>query len=43
MWLSLGVAIAGMIVVALVMQRSAPVPDEDEIEVEGIEAAEAHA
>jgi hypothetical protein len=43
MWLSLGVAIAGMIVVALIMQRSAPVPDEDEIEVEGIEAAEAHA
>jgi hypothetical protein len=30
MWLSLGVAVAGMILVALVMQRSAPIPDEQE-------------
>jgi MFS family permease len=41
MWLSLGVAVAGMIVVALVMQRSAPVPDEEEDMA--LEAAEAHA
>jgi hypothetical protein len=32
MWLSLGIAVAGMILVALVMQRSAPVPDEEELE-----------
>ena len=41
MWLSLGVAVAGMIVVALVMQRSAPIPDEEEDLA--LEAAEAHA
>ena len=41
MWLSLGVALAGMILVAIVMQRSAPIPDEDEDLA--LEAAEAHA
>jgi hypothetical protein len=41
MWLSLGIALAGMILVAIVMQRSAPIPDEDE-EL-ALEAAEAHA
>ena len=39
MWLSLGIAVAGMIVVAVVMQRSAPIPDEDL----ALEAAEATA
>jgi EmrB/QacA subfamily drug resistance transporter len=38
MWLSLGITVAGMILVALVMQRSAPIPDEEELEA--IEAAE---
>jgi len=41
MWLSLGVAVAGMILVAVVMQRSAPIPDEEEDVM--LEAAEAHA
>ena len=41
MWLSLGVALAGMILVAIVMQRSAPIPDEEEDLI--LEAAEAHA
>jgi EmrB/QacA subfamily drug resistance transporter len=30
MWLALGITAAGMVLVALVMQRSAPVPEEDE-------------
>jgi EmrB/QacA subfamily drug resistance transporter len=40
MWLSLGITVAGMVLVALVMQRSAPIPDEEEIEE--VEAEEAH-
>lgn len=39
MWLSVGVCLAGVIIVALIMQRTAPIPDEEEIE--GIEAEEA--
>jgi len=39
MWLSVGVTIAGAALVLLVMQRSAPVPDEEEvIELEAEEA-----
>ena len=39
MWLSLGITVAGLVVVALVMQRSAPIPDEEEIEeIVGAEA-----
>jgi EmrB/QacA subfamily drug resistance transporter len=30
MWLSLGVCVAGVVLVLLVMQRSAPIPDEEE-------------
>jgi EmrB/QacA subfamily drug resistance transporter len=41
MWLSLGITVAGMVLVALVMQRSAPVPDKEE--VEGVFAQEARA
>jgi EmrB/QacA subfamily drug resistance transporter len=41
MWLCLGIAVAGMVLVALVMQRSAPIPDEEEDLA--LEAAEAHA
>jgi EmrB/QacA subfamily drug resistance transporter len=41
MWLALGITMAGVIVVGLVMQRSAPIPDEEE--VIGIEAEEARA
>ena len=39
MWLSVGVCVAGVVLVLLVMQRSAPIPDEEE----GIEAEEARA
>jgi EmrB/QacA subfamily drug resistance transporter len=38
MWLSVGVTLAGVVIVALIMQRTAPIPDEEE--VEGIEAEE---
>lgn len=41
MWLSLGITVAGMVVVGLIMQRSAPVPDE--IEDEMVLAEEARA
>ncbi len=41
MWLALGITVAGLLLVAMVMQRSAPVPDEEEIE--GLEAQEARA
>jgi len=41
MWLSLGITVAGMALVAIVMQRSAPVPDE--LEVEGALVEEARA
>lgn len=38
MWLSVGVALAGIVLVMLVMQRAAPVPDEEEVtEIEGEE------
>ena len=32
MWLSLGITVAGLLLVAMVMQRSAPIPDEEEVE-----------
>ena len=39
MWLSLGIIVAGMLLAALVMQRSAAVPDEEDVELlEGEEA-----
>jgi EmrB/QacA subfamily drug resistance transporter len=41
MWFSVGITLAGLVVAAIVMQRSAPVPDENE--VEEVEAEEVHA
>jgi MFS family permease len=41
MWLSLAIAVAGMLLVAVVMQRAAPIPDEEEVEEIVAEAARA--
>ena len=41
MWLSFAITLAGMLLVALVMQRSAPIPDEEEVEEVVAEAATA--
>jgi len=42
MWLSAGVCLAGVVLVVVVMQRSAPIPDEDEEAGELVAAAEPH-
>jgi EmrB/QacA subfamily drug resistance transporter len=39
MWLSVGVTLVGVVIVALIMQRTAPIPDEEEVDV--VEAEEA--
>ena len=41
MWLSLGVTVAGLVLVALVMQRAEPIPDEQDVEEILAEAATA--
>jgi MFS family permease len=41
MWLSLGICVAGLVLVAIVMQRSSPIPDEEEVDIALAEEARA--